>query len=124
MNTGDGMCGIRPLNGTKKCDGDSCGKNHLTTSRPTAYYPHGVTAYYPFNGVPIAVNQCSSLSYLHHDHLGSLVSLTDASGTEQWWGRYAPLPPPLARSRPARYNHAICRGVPGTAPQFEPRSYP
>jgi RHS repeat-associated protein len=48
------------------------------------------TAYYPFNGVPIALKQGSSLSYLHHDHLGSLVSLTDTSGTEQWWGRYAP----------------------------------
>jgi RHS repeat-associated protein len=48
------------------------------------------TAYYPFNGVPIALRQGSSLSYLHHDHLGSLVALTDASGNEQWWGRYAP----------------------------------
>ena len=51
------------------------------------------TAYYPFNGRPVAMKQGSTLSYLHHDHLGSLVAATDPSGAEVGgasWARYSP----------------------------------
>ena len=51
------------------------------------------TAYYPFNGRPIAMKQGATLSYLHHDHLGSLVAATDTSGNEVGgasWARYSP----------------------------------
>jgi RHS repeat-associated protein len=48
------------------------------------------TVYYQFGGVPVAMKQGSTLYYLHRDHLGSLVSLTDASANEKWWGRYYP----------------------------------
>jgi len=50
-------------------------------------------AYDPFNGRPIAMKRGSTLSYLHHDHLGSLVAATDPSGNELGngsWARYSP----------------------------------
>ena len=40
--------------------------------------------------MPIAMKQGDTLSYLHHDYLGSLVSATDASGNELGWVRYDP----------------------------------
>lgn len=36
------------------------------------------------------MKQGSTLSYLHHDHLGSLVSATTTSGGELGWARYSP----------------------------------
>jgi len=47
--------------------------------------------YYPFNGVPIAMRTSDgTLNYLHHDRLGSLVSVSDTSGAEVAWARYYP----------------------------------
>jgi RHS repeat-associated protein len=40
--------------------------------------------------MPVAMKQCNSLYYLHHDHLGSLVSITDTTQTEQFSARYWP----------------------------------
>ena len=48
------------------------------------------TAYYPFNGKPVAMKKGSTLTYLHHDQLGSLVSATDVSGAEIASARYWP----------------------------------
>ena len=48
------------------------------------------TVYCPFNGVPVAMKEGSTLSYLHHDHLGSLVAATDTSGNELGWMRCNP----------------------------------
>ena len=48
------------------------------------------TVYYPFNGIPVAMKQGSTLTYLHHDHLGSLVAASDANGTELCSVRYWP----------------------------------
>lgn len=49
-----------------------------------------MTAFYPFNGVPVAMKKNGTLYYLHRDHLGSLVSATKSDGTEQFSVRYAP----------------------------------
>ncbi len=46
-----------------------------------------------FNEVTSAMKQGSTLSYLHHDHVGSLVAATDPSGAEVGgaaWARYSP----------------------------------
>lgn len=40
----------------------------------------GVTKYYYFNGQRIAMRQDNSLTYLHSDHLGSVVAATDETG--------------------------------------------
>jgi hypothetical protein len=50
------------------------------------------TVYYPFNGKPVAMESGSSgtVTYLHQDHLGSLVSATNTSGTEVASPRYSP----------------------------------
>lgn len=53
------------------------------------------TAYYPFNGQPVAVKGGTTLSFLHRDHPGSLVSATDTSGNELRWARYYPFGAPL-----------------------------
>ena len=36
------------------------------------------------------MKQGSILSYLHHDHLGSLVAATDPSGAEVGWASHSP----------------------------------
>ena len=46
--------------------------------------------YDSFNSQPIAMKQGSTLSYLHHDHLGSLVAVSNASGQEVGSVRYWP----------------------------------
>lgn len=48
------------------------------------------TAYDPFNGQPITMKRGSTLTYLHHDHLGSLVAASDSSGGEVASARYWP----------------------------------
>ena len=48
------------------------------------------TAYYPFDGRPVAMEQGAALSYLHRDHPGSTVAATDAAGAELGSARYAP----------------------------------
>jgi len=77
---GDGVRLIRTANGT-------------TTVYVGDWYEvtNGVaSAYYPFTGQPIALKQGSGLFYLHRDHLGSLVSVTNASGAEVGSARYWP----------------------------------
>ncbi|MCL4545837.1 MAG: hypothetical protein M1118_14820 [Chloroflexi bacterium] len=78
-------------------DGDGlrlvCVASGVTTHFIGDWYEFNVTsgvatAYYPFGTVPVALKQGSTLSYLHHDHLGSLVSATDGNGTELGWARY------------------------------------
>jgi RHS repeat-associated protein len=56
------------------------------------YDPVGqaATVYCPFNGQAVAMLQGSTLTYLHRDQLGSLVSATDPIGTEVGWKRYWP----------------------------------
>jgi RHS repeat-associated protein len=80
---GDGTRIVRAVTGgaTTHFVGDTY-EYTLTTSTPTVYYL--------FGGIPVALKKGSTLYYLHHDHLGSLVAVTDTSGNELWWGRYYP----------------------------------
>jgi|GEM_PF-6637037 len=48
------------------------------------------TVYYPFNGQAVAMKTGSTLYYLHRDQVGSVVSVSDASGNEVGSARYWP----------------------------------
>jgi hypothetical protein len=77
---GDGARLIRTANGTST---SSVGDWYEVTN--------GVaTVYYPFNGLPIAMKQGATLSYLHHDHLGSLAAVSNAGGQAVGSARYWP----------------------------------
>jgi hypothetical protein len=68
---GDSKRLIRVANGTTTHYVGEWYEFNPTTNRPTVYDP--------FNGQAVAMKQGSSLYYLHHDHLGSLVSVMDTS---------------------------------------------
>jgi hypothetical protein len=70
--------------------------------------PWTPTVYYLFGGVPVAMKQGATLSYLHHDHLGSLVSATNANGTEIGSARYFP----YGKQRPASTTGTNPSGLP------------
>jgi hypothetical protein len=54
----------------------------VTTAVPTIYCR--------CNGRPIAMKQASTVTYLLHDQLGSMVSATGSAGAEVCWVRYWP----------------------------------
>jgi YD repeat-containing protein len=94
-------------------DGDGLRIIRLTGSGTTHYigdwceYDYGsgtYTNYYPFNGQPIAMKKGSTLSYLHHDHLGSLVAQSNAAGAEIGSTRYYP------------FGQQVAAGTAGTNP--------
>ncbi len=79
---GDGTRLIRVANGTTTHDVGDWYEVDPSTGLDTAYDP--------FNGQPIAMKTGSTLTYLHHDHLGSLVAASNASGGEVASARYWP----------------------------------
>jgi RHS repeat-associated protein len=91
------------LNVTTHFVGDTYENQQSVTNGP--WTP---TIYYLFGGIPVAMKQGSTLSYLHHDHLGSLVSATNASGTEIGSARYFP----YGAQRPAGATGTNPSGLP------------
>jgi uncharacterized protein RhaS with RHS repeats len=78
---GDGQRIVRDVSGITHYVGPNYEYN-LTTQVATLYCP--------FNGRPVAMKQGTTVTYLVHDHLGSLVSVTDVTGQEVFAARYWP----------------------------------
>src|SRR5713226_3858354 len=80
MGMGSGSCGWS-------------GARRRTSLAPCSEYNPSTqvaTLYCPCNGRPVALKQGTTLTYLHHDQLGSLVSATNSSGQEVASARYWP----------------------------------
>lgn len=74
--------------GIRAADQTIGGRTHFIGLRfegpPRGWQP---VAYYPFNGIPVAVNDNDTLHCLHHDHPGSLVATSDSNSVEVGWVR-------------------------------------
>jgi hypothetical protein len=72
------------------------------------------TVYCPFNGQALAMQRLGAVTYLHHDHLGSLVSATQSNQIEVSWARYASFAAGRAidgRGRRVADARQVARGV-------------